>query len=296
MRYGSPVNLSFRLPVALWVASLVFTSLWAVENPDTVVSPPPTSEAVAAAVESKQNDEPAGSAAGKPDAGNPFIRLTSRNAFGIKPPPPPAPILPTVVSNPPVTLPIFVTGFSMLKGAKKVYLVVNRPGAKGPDYVTAAEGEEFDGFQVVAIDPRKETVRVLNGGNEVTLNFKDNGMKAVAGGIAPGQGVPVPVGGPRQAAAGGGVGGGGPTIIGRGAAATGVIGAGAVPNPSVQAPTEIRSRGSVITGGPVGDPTVPTAITPVQSGYVVPAGGFQEQPVPVPRTRPAPPPPPLPGL
>ena len=37
MRYGSPVNLSLRLPVALYVASLVFTPLWAVENPAATV-------------------------------------------------------------------------------------------------------------------------------------------------------------------------------------------------------------------------------------------------------------------
>jgi hypothetical protein len=288
MPYGLPVNLSFRLPVALCVASFVFTPLLAVEN------------ALAARAEVAAGadviDEPAASAeapVAQPDHANPYRRLTLRNAFAIKPPPPPAPVLPPpAVTNPPVTLPIFVTGFSLLKGVKKVYLVVNRPGSKSPDYVTASEGEEFEGFQVIEINPRQESVRVLNAGNEVTLNFKDNGMKSVAGGAGTVPGGPSSIPAPRPSA-GVGAAGAGPTIIGRGAGSAGVTGSGANFAPE---PVEVRGRGSVITGGAAMDATAPAGITPVQSGYVVPAGGFQNQPVPVPRTRPAPPPPPLPGL
>lgn len=222
------------------------------------------------------------------ESGHAYSRIALRNAFGIKPPPPPPPV--TVPSNPPVTLPMFLTGFSMLKGVKQAYLVVNRPGSKQPDYVTAKEGEEYEGFKVLAIDPKKETVRVVNGATEATLNFKDNGMKASAAPIAPLPGAPNAPGGvpqPRQlggaAAAGAG---GGPTIIGRNnptpnAAIAAPAASYTVGADNVQ-PVEIRGRSGVITGAP--DPVTPGATTP--GGHV---------PVPVPRTRPAPPPPPLPG-
>lgn len=288
MRYGPPVKLSFGMPVALCVASLIFTPVRAAENP---AATPPAAAAADAALEAEAAEllsKAPATAPATPESGNPYRRLVLRNAFAIKPPPAPSPEVPVVVSNPPVALPIFVTGFSLLKGVKKVYLVVNRPGAKGPDYVTASEGEEFEGFQIVAIDPKKETVRVMNGGNEATLNFKDNGMKPTVG-TAPGGNIPTP--GPRAGMASppGGAGGGGATIIGQRGAGAGVItGGGAAPAVD-SGLTEVRGRGSVITGGV--DPTVPTPIAP--------AGGYSPVPganpvVPVPRTRPAPVPPPLP--
>lgn len=276
------------MPVALCVASLIFTPVRAAENP---AATPPAAVVDDAALEAEAAEMLAkapATAPATPDSGNPYRRLVLRNAFAIKPPPPPAPDVPVVVSNPPVALPIFVTGFSLLKGVKKVYLVVNRPGAKGPDYVTASEGEEFEGFQIVAIDPKKETVRVMNGGNEATLNFKDNGMKPTVG-TAPGGNIPTPGARPSVAPPPGGAGGGGATIIGQRGAGSGVITGGGAAQPVDSGLTEVRGRGSVITGGV--DPTVPTPIAP--------AGGYSPVPganpvVPVPRTRPAPVPPPLP--
>ena len=279
------------MPVALCVASLIFTPVRAAENP---AATPPAAAPDDAALEAEAAEmlaKASATAPATPESGNPYRRLVLRNAFAIKPPPAPAPDVQVVVSNPPVALPIFVTGFSLLKGVKKVYLVVNRPGAKGPDYVTASEGEEFEGFQIVAIDPKKETVRVMNGGTEATLNFKDNGMKPTVGTTAPGGRIPSPVPGPRpgQPQPAGGFGGGGATIIGQRGAGSGVITGGGTAQPMDSGPTEVRSRGSVITGGV--DPTVPTPIAP--------AGGYSPVPganpvVPVPRTRPAPVPPPLP--
>jgi hypothetical protein len=289
MRYGPPVKLSFGMPVALCVASLIFTPILAAENP--AATPPAAAATDDAALEAEAAEllaKAATSTPAAPESGNPYRRLVLRNAFAIKPPPPPAPEVPVVVSNPPVALPIFVTGFSLLKGVKKVYLVVNRPGAKGPDYVTASEGEEFEGFQIVAIDPKKETVRVMNGGNEATLNFKDNGMKPTVG-TAPGGNIPTPGARPGMNPSPGGGGGGGATIIGQRGAGAGVITGGGAAQPVDSGFAEVRGRGSVITGGV--DPTVPTPIAP--AGGYTPAPGANPV-VPVPRTRPAPVPPPLP--
>ena len=128
---------------------------------------------------------------------NPYLSLTNRNAFGIKPPPPPPD--PKANIPPPAPPNLFVTGFSRLKGVKKAYLVVNRPG-KSPDYIIVDEAYDVDGLKVTSIDPAKETLTVINGGTEVSLNFKDNGLKAanVPAGLNgnPGMVQPVPGGFP----------------------------------------------------------------------------------------------------
>lgn len=147
---------------------------------------------------------------------NSYIVITNRNAFGIKPPPLPPPAEPVAPVAPPANL--FLTGISHLNGQKKAYLVVNKANAHQADYLAVDEGYDNDGLQILAIDPRKQTVRVRNSGNEITLNFKDNGLKpnsvpaGAAGPVnlpatAPFRGVPAP-------SAGGGA--AGPTIIGRG--------------------------------------------------------------------------------
>lgn len=153
---------------------------------------------------------------------NSYIVITNRNAFGIKPPPLPPEPAPVVPATPPPNL--FLTGMSLLNGAKRAYLVVNKAGGKQPEYLSVEEGYDSDGLQVLAIDTAKQVVKVRNAGTEVALNFKDNAMKQngvpVPGG-PPGmpnvRGVPPPPGGynpvPQpvaQAAA--------PTIIGRGGA------------------------------------------------------------------------------
>jgi len=288
MRYGPRVQIRFCLPSVACVVSLVLAPVWAAENPAAPAPAIPGNGPVAA-----ETVELVKSPDGKPTSENPYRRLTLRNAFGIKPPPEPAPDVPVVVSNPPVALPIFVTGFSLLKGVKKVYLVVNRPGSKAPEYFTAAEGEEFDGFQVLSIDAKKETVKVMNAGAEATLDFKNNGMKPVANSTVPGGPIPTPVGRPVSAPAGGNA---GATIIGGRGNSSGVITGGAGPQPILDAGPgsggggEVRGRGSVITGG-AADATAASAIAPA-TGYT--PGAMINPVVPVPRTRPAPPPPPLP--
>ncbi|MBX3732491.1 MAG: hypothetical protein KF791_07845 [Verrucomicrobiae bacterium] len=153
--------------------------------------------------------------AGSPD--NPYGVITNRNAFGIRPPPepdqtPPPPPPPAPPPN------VFLTGVSHERGIKKAYFVVNRPGAKSPDYETAREGEEIQDLKVQEILPREGKVRVLVGGREVVLNFKDNGMKSAAGAVPvqapggrPGTPTPQPVAPVPQPAAQSG-----PVVIGRG--------------------------------------------------------------------------------
>lgn len=151
-------------------------------------------------------------------ADNPYVGITNRNAFGIRPPPEPEPP-PVVVEPPPAPPNIFLTGVSDTGGRKKAYFAINRPGGKTQEYETIAEGEELDDLKVLEVDARAGKVRALVAGREVALNFADNGLKSVGGAPAPGApgvpgrpGIPQPVA-PVPAANSAQS---GPVVIGRG--------------------------------------------------------------------------------
>ena len=156
-----------RPATAMVVASMAALAVVLTAQAITQDSPESANNAVSAGVGSAN-------ATGMGPNSNPYLVITNRNAFGIKPPaPPPDPKL----SAPPAPPPnLFVTGFSQLRGNKRAFLVMNRPG-KSPEFLVVDESYDVDGLKVTAIDPRKETLTVINAGTEVTLNFKDNGLK-----------------------------------------------------------------------------------------------------------------------
>ena len=148
---------------------------------------------------------------------NPYGGITNRNAFGLRPPPEPETNAPPVAPAPPPN--VFLTGVSHERGLKRAFFVINRPGAKTPDYETAVEGDEIQDLKVLEINAREGKVRVQVSGREVVLNFADNGMKSTGGAGAPpvpgrpggGTPVPQPVAPVPQPVASAG-----PVVIGRG--------------------------------------------------------------------------------
>jgi len=175
-------------------------------------------------------------------ANHPFAIIPNRNAFRIQPPPPPPPAI-EEAPKPPPPLPsnVTLTGFTVWKGKKQVYLQVASAAGKSADYLTLGEDEAQGDIHVLEINPKAETVKLSNAGQEMTLNFKENGAKATgAGPGAPGvpNSIPSPVASAiaannaRLLQGAGPAGGGGPTIIGRG----GVMDAGnaavIAPNPT----------------------------------------------------------------
>ena len=233
---------------------------------------------------------------------NPYSVITNRNAFGIKPPAPPAEPVPVA----PVVAPpnLFLTGISHLHGLKRAYLVVNRPNGKTPDYLSVDEGYDVDGLKVLGIDHKKQTVRVMNSGTELTLNFKDNGIKGApapppgpgqkpAQGGAPAPGLPAPPAPAYTAAPFTG----GATIIGRGgvmadnSAAVAAANGGAEAAPVRQLPTR---RGVYVAGQNGGIPQE----EPI--AHIVPPSAFTVPAAPGPVSHPSAnsgrlPPPPIPG-
>jgi hypothetical protein len=236
---------------------------------------------------------------------HPYTLIQVRNAFGIHPtPPPPDP----VVEPPPVVekLNVTITGVGVFGGKKTVYLAIQPKDAKnGPDYISVVEGETAsDGYDLKVLEIHEDddvpTVKVMNTGQEVVMNMKDNGFKGGpqiggppgAPGIFPGANLPPRViptmNQPGGIAAGGG---GGPTIIGRGGQVYGGGdgGGGNALNPAANvSPNNVLLNGS---GGavPGAVPQIPTRVTrnndpsiPGASGLSIPPANKRPSPIPAP--------------
>lgn len=123
------------------------------------------------------------------ETGNPYQAIVVRNAFRLKdplPPPPPPTNAPPPQEQPKVD--VKLAGLAEIRGVRYAYLMVpdtDRPGQF--HYPTLTDDPQLgsvrhgSGLEVRAIDIKAKTVRVVNGGVEATINFKDNGVKNVPG-------------------------------------------------------------------------------------------------------------------
>jgi hypothetical protein len=110
-----------------------------------------------------------------------YQAIVDRNPFGLKPPPPPpAPAQPEAPPAP--KLEIFLTGIVSIVPPKRVFLKATDTTAKDPNkkdsFYSLQEGQAKDGIEILEIDARKREVRIRNAGEEKTLNFALNGIKA----------------------------------------------------------------------------------------------------------------------
>lgn len=198
-----------------------------------------------------------------------YAKIAPRNVFGVKPPPPPA--TPEPVVEPPKEKPdFFLTGLTSINGEKRAFITFQRKGGTmqfpGPlilgatDDLKKLNGEEDESsgagetISLVSVNEDEGSIRISYNGEEVSLNFEDNGMKATAGptGAPPGGLPAIQPNGPRGSvppppmpAIGapfngvqpnqGGIGGSGPTVIGRGGQILGGFGNNnfATPNASL---------------------------------------------------------------
>lgn len=136
--------------------------------------------------------------------GNPYRAIVARNAFRLKDPlpPPPPPTNPPVAPEPP-KVDVKLSGLGFINGARWAYFVVPDPKRQGQFLYPALTDDPKNGdvrtesLEVREINLKTRTVRVVNGGQEVSLNFVANGVKAAAAPAAagrPGTGVPAPSG------------------------------------------------------------------------------------------------------
>src|SRR6267143_1259265 len=140
-----------------------------------------------------------------PPKDSPYKVILERNAFGLKEIPALPPPGPTNPPAPPVT--IKLTGVTTNSTGKKAWMMIPAAPPKNPNpqYLSLSEGEKQGEIEVLEINERETTVKILNAGVPASLNFKDNGLAAPpmipgAPGALPGPGgIPQP--GIRTAAA-----------------------------------------------------------------------------------------------
>jgi hypothetical protein len=144
---------------------------------------------------------------------NPWRVIIDRNPFGLQdPPPPPDPS--SLTNQPPVKIDVKFTGVSSDSNSKRAWLMIPPgPGRPQPKYLSLSEGDSDGDLKVLEINETETTVKVLNAGVPVTLNFKEHGLAAPVApvihpglpgaapvpGVVPAPGIPPP--GIRTAAA-----------------------------------------------------------------------------------------------
>jgi hypothetical protein len=119
-----------------------------------------------------------------------YQQINERNAFNLKPLPPPGPDPATLAATQQVN--ITFTGITSFNGVKKAYFRLpdgTKPGQF--TYPTIREGERDGILEVVTINEKAGSVVVKNAGAPMTLTFEANGNKVTGpmAAIAPPPGV-----------------------------------------------------------------------------------------------------------
>jgi len=256
--------------------------------PPNPVAPPPAQAAPA------QEDAEAGEAA-EPAAEeapqappNPYQAITARNVFGLKPPPPP-----TVAPDPQAQVTPSALKLVLISGPLgKAGFVLQEPGKPQVSSDLLREGEKdstITNLEVLKIDARAMSVKVMYGNKELTLDFKSNGIAPPVGPALapPGPMVAGRPGGPPGAP--GPPGPGQPTQpvttaslragLAQPGAYTADSGSGLRPIPT--RPTRLGSDGSMGYGtAPVGGPARYGFNQPIQAQPNLYNPGLQAQPQP----------------
>jgi len=126
-------------------------------------------------------------------ASHPFL---GQNPFRLKPPPTSAG--PAVPTNAPVKLDLKLVGITSDSAGKRAWILIPPSPARlgvaavtNATYFAIAEGGRQGDVEVLEIDLKGNTVKILNAGVAVTLDFATHGLAAPA--ALPGRVGPVPV-------------------------------------------------------------------------------------------------------
>jgi hypothetical protein len=187
------------------------------------------------------------SVAAHADALGDYKVILDRNPFGLKPPPPPTPPPTNTVPETPTNYKL--SGITALFNPPRAMFVNQVPGKPTPEYLSLSEGQRQGAIEVLAngINLKAGSVRVKISGEERTLSFEKDGLKAAAGApimTAPGVPRPMPGFNPVQPTPGGSM----------------------APPPGISAPQFNRPS-----------PTTPQAV-PAATPAIPPPGQFQNTP------------------
>ena len=165
-------------------------------------------------------------------AANPYQVILDRNPFGLKPPPPQALIGPP--TNAMQAANVKLTGITSDSTGKKVWLMIPGQPGKNAQYFSIPEHEKQGDIEVVEINDKENSVKILNAGAQAELNFKDNGLPTPTAPAV--QGIPLnPQGVPGMVPTPG-------LIPAPGVLPTPIKTAGAIPNPTGAAGTEAMAN------------------------------------------------------
>jgi hypothetical protein len=112
--------------------------------------------------------------------GNPYDVIVLRNAFGLRPIPPPGPAATPAIPAAPRPE-IKITGITTLLGAPRAMFQYEDKEAKKVEFPPLlAEGQSYKELTLVSIDAENSRVQIRNGDAEMTLDFFRNGVKPAA--------------------------------------------------------------------------------------------------------------------
>lgn len=134
-------------------------------------------------------------AGARADAVGDYKIILDRNPFGLRPPPPPPPVPTNSAPETPTNYKL--SGITALFKPPRAMFVNQVPGKPTPEYVSLSEGQRQGSIEVLpgGIDVRGGKVRVKISGEERTMSFEKDGLKAAAGPpVMTAPGVPVPMG------------------------------------------------------------------------------------------------------
>lgn len=146
------------------------------------------------------------SVAVRADALGDYKVILERNPFGLKPPPPPPP--PPTNPAPETPTNYKLSGITALFNPPRAMFVNQVPGKPTPEYLSLSEGQRQGSLEILpgGINLKDGSVRVKVSGEERTMSFAKDGLKAAAGApimTAPGVPVPMPGFNPVQPTPGG---------------------------------------------------------------------------------------------
>jgi hypothetical protein len=149
---------------------------------------PPGDADAATEVEPAPDDPPSLDDAGATaEAANPYQAITARNAFGLKDPPPPPPPPPKDVPPPVNTSALKLTGITTLIGKRAMFQFNDGKTNYVSDLVREGESDRvITNLEVLEIDATAKAVKVIFGGQELRLDFVNNGLRPPTNMLAPG--------------------------------------------------------------------------------------------------------------
>ena len=114
---------------------------------------------------------------------NPYKVILDINPFRLKDPPP----LTKQPATNVVKLDVRITGITSVGRTKRAWLVIlSGAGRPQPKYLNnLSEGDRDGDLQIVEINEEEGTVKILNAGITVTLNFREYGLPAPAAPVIP---------------------------------------------------------------------------------------------------------------